>query len=156
MCYSRVWHLLKLTECYSHNVNEYCRYTSQHIFVILFYYVCEFSSLFLFFLRWIGLVGQFRPRKLISNIRKEVMSGDELDIPAFKDVVKHIADKSLYALGLFSHVSLMDDTSLLFNVERHGERKGRRSKATLFHRVNRHVPFKWMILLFVSSNNFSA
>lgn len=82
------------------------------------------------------MVGQFRPRKLISNIKKEVMSGDELEIPAFKDVAKHIVDKSLYALGLFSQISLTDDTSLLFNVERHGERKGRRSKATLFHKVN--------------------
>lgn len=66
------------------------------------------------------------------------MSGDELEIPAFKDVAKHIVDKSLYALGLFSHVSLTDDTSLLFNVEGHGERKGRRSKATLFHRLPNH------------------
>lgn len=64
------------------------------------------------------------------------MSGDELEIPAFKDVAKHIVDKSLYALGLFSQISLTDDTSLLLNVERHGERKGRRSKATLFHKVN--------------------
>jgi len=99
------------------------------------------------------LVGQFRPRKLISNIKKEVMSGDEIEIPAFKDVAKHIVDKSLYAHGLFSQVSLTDDTSLLFNVERHGERKGRRSKAMLYHKVNSpHVPFKWIVLLFFLSN----
>lgn len=87
---------------------------------------------------WVGLVGQFRPGKLISNIKKEIVSGDELDIPAFKDVAKHIVDKSLYALGLFSQVSLTDDTSLLFNVERHGVRKGRRSKAMFFHRLPNH------------------
>ncbi|KAJ6822105.1 protein TRIGALACTOSYLDIACYLGLYCEROL 4, chloroplastic [Iris pallida] len=87
---------------------------------------------------WTGLAGQFRPSKLISNIKKEVMSGDEMELPAAKDVAKHILDKSLYALGLFSHISLTEDTSLLFNVERHGEKKGPRSKATLIHRLPDH------------------
>ncbi|KAJ6822121.1 protein TRIGALACTOSYLDIACYLGLYCEROL 4, chloroplastic [Iris pallida] len=66
------------------------------------------------------------------------MSGDEMELPAAKDVAKHILDKSLYALGLFSHISLTEDTSLLFNVERHGEKKGPRSKATLIHRLPDH------------------
>lgn len=87
---------------------------------------------------WGGLVGQFRPIKMISNIKKELMTGDEMDLPEFKDVAKHIVDKSLYALGAFSQVSLTDDTCLLLNVERHGERKGRRTKVALHHRLPDH------------------
>lgn len=83
-----------------------------------------------------GLVGQFRPRKLISNIKKEVTMGDELELPQFKDVAKHFLDKSLYALGLFSQISLTPETSLLFNVERHGDKTGQRAKAMLLHEVN--------------------
>ncbi|XP_008788716.2 protein TRIGALACTOSYLDIACYLGLYCEROL 4, chloroplastic [Phoenix dactylifera] len=87
---------------------------------------------------WVGLVSQFRPRKLISSIKKEVASADELELPAFKDVAKHFLDKSLYALGLFSHLSLTDDTSLLFNLERHYYKSVRRLKAVLFHRLPNH------------------
>lgn len=76
--------------------------------------------------------------KLISSVKKELTSGDELELPAFKDVAKHFVDKSHYAIGLFSQVSLTEDTSLLFNVERHGERKGRRSKAMLLHKLPNH------------------
>ncbi|XP_072995925.1 protein TRIGALACTOSYLDIACYLGLYCEROL 4, chloroplastic [Typha latifolia] len=87
---------------------------------------------------WTGVVGQFRPRKLISSIKKEVTIGDELEMPAFREIVKHFLDKSLYALGLFCQVSLMPDTSLLFNLERHGEKKGQRSKALLVHKLPDH------------------
>ncbi|KAH0462078.1 hypothetical protein IEQ34_009653 [Dendrobium chrysotoxum] len=87
---------------------------------------------------WFGLVGQFRPWKLISSIKKEIASTDDMDLSSFRDIGKHILDKSLYALGFFSQLSLTDDTSLLFNVERHGERKSARSKAILFHKLPNH------------------
>ncbi|KAG1360937.1 putative protein TRIGALACTOSYLDIACYLGLYCEROL 4, chloroplastic [Cocos nucifera] len=87
---------------------------------------------------WVGLVGQFRPRKLISSIKKEVAVGEELELPAFKDITKHFLDKSLYALGLFSQVSLTDDTSLLFNMEKHYHKSAHRLKAVLFHRLPNH------------------
>nr|CAD1840920.1 unnamed protein product [Ananas comosus var. bracteatus] len=87
---------------------------------------------------WTALVGQFRPRKLISSIKKEVTIGDELELPSFKDVAKHFLDKSLYAVGLFSQLALTPDTSLLFNVEKHGEKKRRRSKVMLLHKLPNH------------------
>lgn len=100
--------------------------------------LCESVDIYLFCncVRWVGLVGQFRPRKLISSIKKQVANGDELRLPSFKNVAKHFLDKSLYALGLFSQLSLTDDTSLLFNMERHYHKSARRLKAVLFHRVN--------------------
>ncbi|KAF5952736.1 hypothetical protein HYC85_010680 [Camellia sinensis] len=48
---------------------------------------------------WLGLVAQFRPKKLISAIKAEVYSNDEWELPAFKDVTKHFLDKSLYSLA---------------------------------------------------------
>lgn len=87
---------------------------------------------------WFGLVGQFRPKKLISSIKNGSTSTEDMDLSTFKDIGKHFFDKSLYALGFFSQLSLTDDTSLLFNVERHGERKGPRSKAVLFHKLPNH------------------
>ncbi|XP_020586748.1 protein TRIGALACTOSYLDIACYLGLYCEROL 4, chloroplastic [Phalaenopsis equestris] len=92
----------------------------------------EFSKM------WFGLVGQFRPRKLISSIKKDLSSTEYSDLSIFKEIGKHFVDKSLYALGFFSQFSLSDDTSLLFNVEKHGERKAPRSKVVLFHKLPKH------------------
>ncbi|KAK8961223.1 hypothetical protein KSP40_PGU016681 [Platanthera guangdongensis] len=92
----------------------------------------------IFFLRWVGLVGQFRPRKLISMIKKEVTRREEMDLSIFRDIGKHFFDKSIYAIGLLSQFYLTDDTTLMLNVERHGERKGRRAKAVLFHKLPNH------------------
>ncbi|KAG0459008.1 hypothetical protein HPP92_022136 [Vanilla planifolia] len=85
---------------------------------------------------WFGLVGQFRPWKLISSIKTEVLSVEDFELLTAKDVAKHFFDKSLYAIGLFSQLSLTDDTSLVFNVERHGERKGHQAKAMIFHKIS--------------------
>ncbi|KAF8412831.1 hypothetical protein HHK36_000802 [Tetracentron sinense] len=85
---------------------------------------------------WLGLIGQFRPKKLISSIKAEVAGGDELELPSFKDVAKHFLDKSLYSFNLCSQVSLSPASSLLVSTEGHGERKGRRSKAMLFHKAS--------------------
>ncbi|XP_068650873.1 protein TRIGALACTOSYLDIACYLGLYCEROL 4, chloroplastic [Aristolochia californica] len=87
---------------------------------------------------WVGLVGQLRPKKLVSSIKAEVMEGDELEIPAFKDVVKHFLDKSLYSLGLCSQFSLSPASSLFFSTEVHGKKKGHRSKAMFFHQLPYH------------------
>lgn len=83
-----------------------------------------------------GLACQFRPRKLITSIKKEVALIEELDWPQVKDVAKHFLDKSLYALGLFSQFSPTPDTSLLLNVEKHGDKAGQRIKAMVLHKVN--------------------
>lgn len=86
--------------------------------------------------RWVGLVGQFRPKKLISNIRREISNADELDLPVFRDAAKHFLDKSLYSLGICSQISLGPSSSLLWGTERHGEKKnGRRHKLMLYHQA---------------------
>ncbi|KAK6919897.1 hypothetical protein RJ641_015801 [Dillenia turbinata] len=82
---------------------------------------------------WLGLVGQFRPRKLISSIKAELSSGDEWEVPSFKDVARHFLDKSLYSLGGVLQISLSDSSSLLLSTERHGEKKGCHTKAMLYH-----------------------
>ena len=49
-----------------------------------------------------GLIGQFRPRKLISSIKTELANADELDLVALRDIGKQFLEKSLYAIGLCS------------------------------------------------------
>ncbi|KAH7659185.1 hypothetical protein IHE45_16G015700 [Dioscorea alata] len=87
---------------------------------------------------WSALAWQFRPMKLISSIKKEFTVGDELELPAFKDIAKHILDKSLYAFGFFSQISPTPDSSLLLNFEKHGDREGHRSKAVFIHKLPNH------------------
>ncbi|GMH22355.1 hypothetical protein Nepgr_024198 [Nepenthes gracilis] len=87
---------------------------------------------------WLGLVGQFRPKKLISAIKAEVSSVDEWELSAFKDITKHFFDKSLYSIGLYSHIPLPSSSSLLLSSEAHGERKGRQNRLMLFHKLPCH------------------
>ncbi|KAG8391453.1 hypothetical protein BUALT_Bualt01G0189400 [Buddleja alternifolia] len=84
---------------------------------------------------WIGLIGQFRPKKLLSSIKAEVSAAEEWDLSLVKDTAKHFLDKSLFAIGLCSQIPLTSSSSLLLSTEKHGERKRRRSKAMLFHKA---------------------
>ncbi|CAK7347708.1 unnamed protein product [Dovyalis caffra] len=52
---------------------------------------------------WLGLIGQFRLKKLISSVKGEFTNADEFEWPPFKDVAKHVIDKTPYSLGLFSN-----------------------------------------------------
>ncbi|PIN12961.1 hypothetical protein CDL12_14421 [Handroanthus impetiginosus] len=85
-----------------------------------------------------GLVGQFRPKKLISSIKAEVSAAEGWKLRSFKDAAKHIRDKSLYAIGLCSQIPLTSSSSLLLSTEKHGERKGRCTKAMLLHKLPDH------------------
>ncbi|XP_027106628.1 protein TRIGALACTOSYLDIACYLGLYCEROL 4, chloroplastic-like [Coffea arabica] len=87
---------------------------------------------------WLGLIGQFRPKKLISSIKAEVSAGDEWELPAFRDVARHFLNKSLYSIGLCSQLALTSSASILLSSEKHGERKGRRSRAMLFYKLPTH------------------
>ncbi|GMY22953.1 protein TRIGALACTOSYLDIACYLGLYCEROL 4, chloroplastic [Fagus crenata] len=87
---------------------------------------------------WLGLIGQFRPKKLISSIKAEFSSGDEFELPGFKDVAKHILDKSLYSLGLCSQLALTPSASIMLSTEGHGERKGRRHKLMFIEKLPNH------------------
>ncbi|OUZ99188.1 Protein of unknown function DUF3769 [Macleaya cordata] len=87
---------------------------------------------------WLGLIGQFRPKKLISSIKSELVVGEDFELPALKDIARHFLDKSLYSLGLCTQLSLGPASSLLLSTERQGERKGRRSKAMFFHKLPQH------------------
>ncbi|KAF7825955.1 protein TRIGALACTOSYLDIACYLGLYCEROL 4, chloroplastic [Senna tora] len=87
---------------------------------------------------WIGLVGQFRPRKLFADIKNEISNADELELSTVKDVAKHFVDKSLFSFGLFSQFSLTPSSSILFSTEGHGEKKRRRNKMMLYHQLPDH------------------
>ncbi|XP_011031719.1 PREDICTED: protein TRIGALACTOSYLDIACYLGLYCEROL 4, chloroplastic [Populus euphratica] len=86
---------------------------------------------------WLGLIGQFRPKKLISSIKGEFTNADEFEWPAFKDVAKHVFDKSIYSLGLFSQISL-SSSSVLLSTERHGDKRRPRYKMMLWHELPDH------------------
>ncbi|KAF3634345.1 putative 20 kDa chaperonin, chloroplastic-like [Capsicum annuum] len=52
---------------------------------------------------WLAFTGQFRPKKLISDIKTDLSNVDEWELPVLKDIGKHFLEKSLYALGLPDH-----------------------------------------------------
>ncbi|EPS72170.1 hypothetical protein M569_02584 [Genlisea aurea] len=82
---------------------------------------------------WAGLVGQFRPKKLISSIKAEVSGAEEWEPTLLKDVMRHFLDKSLYAFGLWSQIDLPSSTSLLLSAHKHGERNPFSKKVALYH-----------------------
>ncbi|KAB2595276.1 protein TRIGALACTOSYLDIACYLGLYCEROL 4 [Pyrus ussuriensis x Pyrus communis] len=83
---------------------------------------------------WLGLIGQFRPKKLFSCIKAEV-TNDEIGVPTLKDVVKRVLDKSLYSFGLCTQLLSSPSSSIKLSTEGHGEKKGRRNKLMLFHKA---------------------
>ncbi|KAE8038522.1 hypothetical protein FH972_011023 [Carpinus fangiana] len=87
---------------------------------------------------WLGLIGQFRPKKLISSLKAEFSDIEDLEFPGFKDVAKHFIDKSLYSFGLCSQLSLTPSSSILLSTEGHGEKNGRRHKMMLFQKLPLH------------------
>ncbi|KAG4132967.1 hypothetical protein ERO13_D08G065500v2 [Gossypium hirsutum] len=58
---------------------------------------------------WLGLIGQFRPKKLISAIKTELQSADELELSVFRDAANHFLDKSLGLLELVLHMRICND-----------------------------------------------
>lgn len=93
------------------------------------------------------MIGQFRPKKLFSSIKAEVSAAEEWELPLFKEAGKHFLDKSLYALGLCSQIALSSSSSVLLSTEKHGERKSRRSKAMLFHKVKQNLSCSSCVLI---------
>ncbi|PQP94932.1 protein TRIGALACTOSYLDIACYLGLYCEROL 4 chloroplastic [Prunus yedoensis var. nudiflora] len=87
---------------------------------------------------WLGLIGQFRPKKLISSIKAEFSTNDDMEFPTFKDVAKHVLDKSLYSFGLCTQLLVAPSSSIKLSTEGHGEKKGRRNKFMLFHKLPYH------------------
>ncbi|CAK9318914.1 unnamed protein product [Citrullus colocynthis] len=87
---------------------------------------------------WVGLVGQFRPKKLISSIKAELSAADSLELPVLKDVARQFLDKSLYTYGLCSQFSPSPFSSVYVSTEGHGERKGHRHKAMLYQKLPHH------------------
>ncbi|KAL5795131.1 hypothetical protein ACOSP7_003725 [Xanthoceras sorbifolium] len=87
---------------------------------------------------WLGLVGQFRPKKLISDIKRDFSGADELEVSVYGDAAKRFLDKSLYSIALCSQISLSPSLSLLWNTERHGDKKARRHKFMLYQKLPDH------------------
>ncbi|MED6111634.1 hypothetical protein PIB30_053984 [Stylosanthes scabra] len=86
---------------------------------------------------WLGVTGQFRPRKLIAEIKNEISNIEEFDISIVKDVAKHFLDKSMFSLGIHSEFALTSSTSASISVEGHPE-KGRRQKLKVYHKLPEH------------------
>ncbi|OIW00968.1 hypothetical protein TanjilG_16217 [Lupinus angustifolius] len=87
---------------------------------------------------WLGLTGQFRPRKLITDIKNDICNAEEFDLSTVKDVGKHFIDKSLFSLGLTTQFALTPSTSMLFSIEGHGEKERRRHKVMAYHKLPEH------------------
>ncbi|KAJ4727324.1 Protein TRIGALACTOSYLDIACYLGLYCEROL 4 chloroplastic [Melia azedarach] len=87
---------------------------------------------------WLGLIGQLRPKKLISDIKREFSSSSGLELSVIRDAAKHIVDKSHYAIGLCSQLSLGPSSSLLWSTERHGDKKRIRNKLMFYHKLPDH------------------
>lgn len=80
--------------------------------------------------RWVGLVGQLRPKKLIAPIDR-----DGPESQAYKDIPKRLLDKSLYSIALCSQLSVTPTTSVFLSTEGQGDKKKRSTKAMLFHKA---------------------
>lgn len=91
------------------------------------------------------MTGQFRPRKLIADVKNEISNAEEFDLSTVKDVVKHFINKSLYSFGLTSQFAFPPSTSLLLAIEGHGEKERLRRKMMVFHKA-------WIYLLAIIFN----
>lgn len=81
------------------------------------------------------MTGQFRPRKLIADIKHEISSAEKFNLSTVKGVAKHFIDKSLFSFGLTSQFAFPPSTSVLFGLEDHGEKERRRKKVMVFHQA---------------------
>ncbi|KAF8113863.1 hypothetical protein N665_0045s0102 [Sinapis alba] len=87
---------------------------------------------------WLGLVGQFKPKKLFADIKANISKAEEWDLQLFKNTTKHIVDKSLYSIGLWTQIALGSSSSLLLSAERHGDKDGLRKKLIFVHPLEKH------------------
>ncbi|KAH0924877.1 hypothetical protein HID58_017133 [Brassica napus] len=87
---------------------------------------------------WAGLVGQFKPKKLFADIKTSISKAEEWDLQLFKDTTKHIVDKSLYSVGLWTQIALGSSSSLLLSAERLGDKEGIRKKLMFVHPLEKH------------------
>lgn len=100
------------------------------------YWACYATEFMILQCRWIGLTGQFRPKKLISSLKEEIAGIEEWEVSNVKDIAKHFWDKSLFSINLCTQLSLSPLSSLFFSTEAHGEKKGSRSKAMFMHKAS--------------------
>lgn len=87
---------------------------------------------------WLAMTGQFRPRKLIADVKNEISNAEDFDLSAVKDVAKHFINKSLFSFGLTSQFAFPPATSVLFAIEGHGEKERLRRKVMVFHKLADH------------------
>jgi len=79
--------------------------------------------------------GQFRPRKLIVDVKNEISNAEDFDLSTVKNVAKHFVNKSLFSLGLTSQFAFPPSTSVLVGVEGHGEKEKLRRKVMVYHKA---------------------
>ncbi|XP_024964383.1 protein TRIGALACTOSYLDIACYLGLYCEROL 4, chloroplastic [Cynara cardunculus var. scolymus] len=85
----------------------------------------------------LGLVGQIRPRKLLSSLKAEAFRADP-KVSRFKRIFKKFFDRSFYSFGSSSLLELGPSTHVLLSVEKDGQRKNRCTKAIVNHQLPDH------------------
>lgn len=78
------------------------------------------------------MLGQLNVEKLVSNIKKNGFKQDEYS-PWFKNVARHLSDKSLYAFDLASEFFLTPEDSLLLSLESYADDNNTPRKKAVFH-----------------------
>ncbi|KAK7286944.1 hypothetical protein RJT34_22313 [Clitoria ternatea] len=87
---------------------------------------------------WLAMTGQFRPKKLIVDLKNEISDAEEFDLNTVKDVAKHFINKKLFSFGLTSQFFFPPSTSMLLAIEGHGEKEKLRRKLMVFHKLTDH------------------
>ncbi|CAH1442375.1 unnamed protein product [Lactuca virosa] len=91
--------------------------------------------------RWFGTVlGQLNVQKLASSIKRNGFRQPNDESPWFKNIARHLSDKSLYAIDFCSEFFLTPDDSLQFSLESYGDDdyKTPRKKAVFHHKFPHH------------------
>ncbi|XP_059632042.1 protein TRIGALACTOSYLDIACYLGLYCEROL 4, chloroplastic [Cornus florida] len=83
------------------------------------------------------LLGQFNLQQFVSSV-KENGSMQPSESSWLKTFGRHLRNKSLYALGFCSEFLITPNDTVLFSLEKHGDKKIPRKKAVLHHKFPHH------------------
>ncbi|KAB2614562.1 protein TRIGALACTOSYLDIACYLGLYCEROL 4 [Pyrus ussuriensis x Pyrus communis] len=85
----------------------------------------------------LGVIPSYNPNsyRYLGSFTHQSLCSDQLPLT---DVVKHVLDKSLYSFGLCTQLLLSPSSSIKLSTEGHGEKKARRNKLMLFHKLPYH------------------
>ncbi|OVA16640.1 hypothetical protein BVC80_1543g74 [Macleaya cordata] len=88
------------------------------------------------------MLGQFNIQKLVSSVKESGLRQPS-ESSWFKNIGKHLCDKSLYALGFCSEFLIGPDDTLLVSSDLYGDKKSQRNKAVFHHKASEFYFFKF-------------